>query len=529
MNEQAPAQSPTSSTVVGNLQYRPFNTNSPDFSEARAVGASKDVAVNSTYDLTQPLQAAETQADMVTPETLDTSPTGNGMPESKPLKLRDGFGNLAMDMLQLTAGEKPFEPVALLTPGDPAQDSRNNRPSNLSHETGQKDKDKNKAEYEFPNHLPVRYDTRQDGRTQLGIQVDEPGSVIEFGTHDKTKDPDDRKIIVTDTDGNEFLIRNRNLYGLGTLEDPELKLLATSVDKLSDINVGQPWKGADGALITEHPIEIVEVATGFADENTDLNAYGATNGIDGFERAENIMNESVIKGADQRLTPRVSNPNHRSGIPKDHNDDPPTIHDLEGDEPTQEMKTVLMGDRPRQLMDWARNKLSKLKSLPTLGAVKAQNKLQGAREQQGGEEKNKRRKIIAAVVGGFATVGTAYLAIKGGHNVMDLLADGPHGGGAGELTQSLGKPSAHNSLVDVVSSSRPPSTHTAHEHVQTVTMHRGDTLWDMSEHQKQIHGNPHPSLPETDDLKDRVLKRNNWTEYQARHLPSDTKVEMPTD
>lgn len=166
-----------------------------------------------------------------------------------------------------------------------------------------------KEDYKFPNQKQVHYQPRVDKNIQLGLSMDTPGSVLDFSKHEATNDVDNRKILISYEDGKQIYIRGKELYRVGADEDGKQAIVS-----------GEAYIKSPRVLVGTGGIELVEVATSFADKDTKGADYKAA-GYDPYEALDKLIDASkkpkppVVSNGDPR--PRVSadtTPNKRRGM-----------------------------------------------------------------------------------------------------------------------------------------------------------------------------------------------------------------------
>ena len=157
------------------------------------------------------------------------------------------------------------------------------------------------SHYAFPFEEHAYYkDPDADGnaKAQMSIIVETPGAVLELSRHPKTRNPNHRKILVTDTEGNQYYVAHRFIYDLAnvyerqTLDENNKK----EVDEepggelfLKDIVINETWEWSKGKY-TKHPVRSVEIANGEADPEYLSSAFFPRYSKDPFsEHAEKIL------------------------------------------------------------------------------------------------------------------------------------------------------------------------------------------------------------------------------------------------
>jgi hypothetical protein len=155
--------------------------------------------------------------------------------------------------------------------------------------------------YAFPNEKHIYYEPssapkesvqefasgRFDVPKQLVTIVAQPGAELDTDRHQHTSNLDERQMIITDTDNNQYFISGRleldlkDLYKNGPVEGQNWR----SVGSLGILNIGQPMRRADGTM-TQRPIKRVEFVSGVAATKNDLGAYTARQGQNPFTKQE---------------------------------------------------------------------------------------------------------------------------------------------------------------------------------------------------------------------------------------------------
>lgn len=141
------------------------------------------------------------------------------------------------------------------------------------------------SEYKFPGENKIKFrrqeEGKDEGKTQLGIDMEVPGSILDLNKHEATSNPNGRMLLITDTEGNEYFVRDDKLYDVTASREDET-VVATKVTNFkekiplkdaegnmngetkeidySKVKIGEVWEFSFGKQ-TLAPVETVEVAT----------------------------------------------------------------------------------------------------------------------------------------------------------------------------------------------------------------------------------------------------------------------------
>ena len=142
--------------------------------------------------------------------------------------------------------------------------------------------------YEFPNQKPVRYRDRKDGRVQLGLDIDQPDSELNFTKHAKTSDLSNRRMIFTDSEGNQIYVRGRYMHTIGKFPEENPRVVTTFIgDNVISLTNDRQLELADGWK-SDLPIDRLQVADEIVDK--DAVPQGIDNkGYDPFEGADSLL------------------------------------------------------------------------------------------------------------------------------------------------------------------------------------------------------------------------------------------------
>lgn len=326
--------------------------------------------------------------------------------------------------------------------------------------------------YRFPGQRDRIHDPNAKGDRQLSAFMHEPGTTLELDKHDATKNPIDRKMIVTDVNGKEYLVQSGSVYDILA----SLKLgrsVKVPVDgELPDITIGQPWILSAGSGGLEK-VDYVEVATGKVKDGTN---------VEGVEDGGEDPFEGII------LELRDLNRAYRKN---------------------QEAESKKIRNRVRSRMNQAH--------ISWMNASK------------------KERYGLAGAVVGLIALGAAAYAGNKGVDVTPHLQDGHQNAKDLATSIDVPTPKGSSSVIDQVGNAldnvdAPKPPHPEHLHLQHLVV--GDTNpWTISEHNLHELGYTHPS-PAQIEHYDKLMADLNPDKYHydgdsSRFIPDGTRLALP--
>jgi hypothetical protein len=179
----------------------------------------------------------------------------------------------------------------------------------LYEDGGPRDKNNNKnnknklktPEYQFPNAEPIYYRPREDGKVQVAIEVETPNSKLELDKHKHTNNPNKRLVLVSDTNGNEYLIKGDQVFDMDASRKANKQIRFPL--KNTTLVTGEVWKNS-GGLSTSAEIDTVEVGIGEINkgEETKLPKAFQLAGQDPFERLQKEL-DAIKAGGTKPPTP----------------------------------------------------------------------------------------------------------------------------------------------------------------------------------------------------------------------------------
>jgi hypothetical protein len=325
----------------------------------------------------------------------------------------------------------------------------------------------------------VRYDPEEDGRVQLGVEYNEPGTLINLETHELAKGPGSR-ILLRGTNGTLYYIRGNQLNNL-TQSEEQGRLASLNFEKFSPIVIGQGWQV--GASVTEPIVRVIMRyrVTHLDEEHLETTTAAGPNP---FNAAEDML-RSIASQAGQDI-------------------------DALSAEDAQAQK---------------RFSRAQLAGYYALAGAKVRQAYENTYSYFTDEKDGRRRRrVAAAAIGALVAGGLLYLALKGGSTEHPHKAPTHTGTEPNAQTPPAKQPSGAGVEHHVA---KPHHENISErEEYRTARLYKGDTIWHEASEQLRRGGNRNPSNLQIWNRTDHILRMNHISWEQARHLFVGTKIRL---